>query len=132
GLRAQKKISPKQTLSVSFEGSMPEELWPMLAKLANVKVVEGAAGESVTSFIVGTVKCSVSLEGLVDDSEERSRLEAELARQKGFLEGVRRKLGNENFIAHAPEAVVAVERKKEADAQARIEALEKSLEALAK
>ncbi|MBO4525791.1 MAG: valine--tRNA ligase, partial [Bacteroidales bacterium] len=47
GLRAQKKISPKQTLSVSFEGSMPEELWPMLAKLANVKVVEGAAGESV-------------------------------------------------------------------------------------
>ena len=132
GLRAQKKISPKQTLSVSFEGSMPEELWPMLAKLANVKVVEGAAGESVTSFIVGTVKCSVSLEGLVDDSEERSRLEAELARQKGFLEGVRRKLGNENFIAHAPEAVVAVERKKEADALARIEALEKSLEALAK
>ena len=132
GLRAQKKISPKQTLEVSFEGSMPEELWPMLAKLANVKVVEGAAGESVTSFIVGTVKCSVSLEGLVDDSEERSRLEAELARQKGFLEGVRRKLGNENFIAHAPEAVVAVERKKEADALARIEALEKSLEALAK
>ena len=132
GLRAQKKISPKQTLDVSFEGSMPEELWPMLAKLANVKVVEGAAGESVTSFIVGTVKCSVSLEGLVDDSEERSRLEAELARQKGFLEGVRRKLGNENFIAHAPEAVVAVERKKEADALARIEALEKSLEALAK
>ena len=132
GLRAQKKISPKQTLSVSFEGSMPEELWPMLAKLANVKVVEGTAGESVTSFIVGTVKCSVSLEGLVDDSEERSRLEAELARQKGFLEGVRRKLGNENFIAHAPEAVVAVERKKEADALARIEALEKSLEALAK
>ena len=132
GLRAQKKISPKQTLEVSFEGSMPEELWPMLAKLANVKVVEGTAGESVTSFIVGTVKCSVSLEGLVDDSEERSRLEAELARQKGFLEGVRRKLGNENFIAHAPEAVVAVERKKEADALARIEALEKSLEALAK
>ena len=132
GLRAQKKISPKQTLDVSFEGSMPEELWPMLAKLANVKVVSGTLGESVTSFIVGTVKCSVSLEGLVDDSEERSRLEAELARQKGFLEGVRRKLGNENFVAHAPEAVVAVERKKEADALARIEALEKSLEALAK
>ena len=132
GLRAQKKISPKQTLDVSFEGSMPEELWPMLAKLANVKVVSGTLGESVTSFIVGTVKCSVSLEGLVDYSEERSRLEAELARQKGFLEGVRRKLGNENFVSHAPEAVVAVERKKEADALARIEALEKSLEALAK
>ncbi|MBQ3711964.1 MAG: valine--tRNA ligase [Bacteroidales bacterium] len=131
GLRAQKKISPKQALDVFFEGSMPEELWPMLAKLANVKVCTGNPGEGVTSFIVGTVKCSVSLEGLVDNSEERSRLEAELARQKGFLEGVRRKLGNENFTAHAPEAVVAMERKKEADALARIEALEKSLEALA-
>ena len=131
GLRAQKKISPKQALDVFFEGSMPEELWPMLAKLANVNVCTGNPGEGVTSFIVGTVKCSVSLEGLVDNSEERSRLEAELARQKGFLEGVRRKLGNENFTAHAPEAVVAMERKKEADALARIEALEKSLEALA-
>ena len=103
----------------------------MLAKLANVKVCTGTPGDGVTSFIVGTVKCSVSLEGLLDNSEERSRLEAELARQKGFLEGVRRKLGNENFTAHAPEAVVAMERKKEADALARIEALEKSLEALA-
>ena len=131
GLRVQKKISPKQELDVFFEGSMPEELWPMLAKLANVKVCTDKPGEGVTSFIVGTVKCSVSLEGLVDNSEERSRLEAELARQKGFLEGVRRKLGNENFTAHAPEAVVAMERKKEADALARIEALEKSLEALA-
>ena len=131
GLRVQKKISPKQALDVFFEGSMPEELWPMLAKLANVKVCTDKPGEGVTSFIVGTVKCSVSLEGLVDNSEERSRLEAELARQKGFLEGVRRKLGNENFTAHAPEAVVAMERKKEADALARIEALEKSLEALA-
>ena len=131
GLRVQKKISPKQALDVFFEGSMPEELWPMLAKLANVNVCTGKPGEGVTSFIVGTVKCSVSLEGLVDNSEERSRLEAELARQKGFLEGVRRKLGNENFTAHAPEAVVAMERKKEADALARIEALEKSLEVLA-
>ena len=131
GLRVQKKISPKQALDVFFEGSMPEELWPMLAKLANVNVCTGKPGEGVTSFIVGTVKCSVSLEGLVDNSEERSRLEAELARQKGFLEGVRRKLGNENFTAHAPEAVVAMERKKEADALSRIEALEKSLEALA-
>ncbi|MCR5561050.1 MAG: valine--tRNA ligase [Bacteroidales bacterium] len=132
GIRVQKKIAPKQSLDVFFEGSMPEELWPMLSKLANVQVRPGAPEGSVSSFIVGTVKCSVSLEGLVDDSEERSRLEAELARQKGFLEGVRRKLSNENFTVHAPEAVVATERKKEADALARIEAIEKSLEALAK
>ena len=132
GIRAQKKIAPKQSLDVYFEGKLPEELWPVLAKLAGVKVCKGSPEGSVSSFIVGTVKCSVSLEGLVDDSEERSRLEAELARQKGFLDGVRRKLANENFVAHAPEAVVAGERKKEADALSRIEALEKSLEALGK
>ena len=132
GIRAQKKIAPKQELEVFFEGDLSSELYPMLAKLANVSVREGTPEGSVSSFIVGTVKCSVSLEGLVDDSEERSRLEAELARQKGFLEGVRRKLANENFVAHAPEAVVAGERKKEADALSRIEAIEKSLEALGK
>ena len=131
-VRAQKKIAPKQALDVFFDGDMPQELWPVLSKLAGVKVCKGSPEGSVSSFIVGTVKCSVSLEGLVDDSEERSRLEAELARQKGFLEGVRRKLANENFVAHAPEAVVAVERKKEADALSRIEALEKSLETIGK
>ena len=131
-VRAQKKIAPKQALDVFFDGDMPQELWPVLSKLAGVKVCKGNPEGSVSSFIVGTVKCSVSLEGLVDDSEERSRLEAELARQKGFLEGVRRKLANENFVAHAPEAVVAVERKKEADALSRIEALEKSLETIGK
>ncbi len=132
GIRAQKKIAPKQPLDVYFEGALSEELYPVLSKLAGIKACKGTPEGSVSSFIVGTVKCSVSLEGLVDDSEERSRLEAELARQKGFLEGVRRKLANENFVAHAPEAVVAGERKKEADALSRIEALEKSLAALAK
>ena len=132
GIRAQKKIAPKQPLDVYFEGALSEELYPVLSKLAGIKACKGTPEGSVSSFIVGTVKCSVSLEGLVDDSEERSRLEAELARQKSFLEGVRRKLANENFVAHAPEAVVAGERKKEADALSRIEALEKSLAALAK
>ena len=59
-------------------------------------------------------------------------LEAELAHKKGFLEGVRRKLSNEQFVAHAPEAVVAVERKKEADALSAIESIENQLKALRK
>ena len=55
---------------------------------------------------------------------------AELDHQRKFLAGVRAKLSNEKFVAHAPEAVIANERKKEADALARIEALEASLKAL--
>ena len=73
---------------------------------------------------------SIPLEGHIDASEEKARLESELDRQKKFLAGVRAKLGNEKFVAHAPEAVVAAERKKEADSLARIEALEASLSAM--
>ena len=55
---------------------------------------------------------------------------AELEYQRKFLAGVRAKLGNANFTAHAPEAVVALERKKEADALSRIEAVESALKSL--
>ena len=129
-IRSQKQIPPKTTLELHVEGEFPEELWPVTEKLANVKVAKGVAAGSVSSFIVGTLQFSVPLSGLVDAGEEKARLEAELQRQKGFLEGVRRKLSNQDFVAHAPEAVVAGERKKEADALSRIEALEKSLAAL--
>ncbi len=131
-IRAQKQIAPKQSLDLYKTGELPMELFPVLEKLANVKVCEGAAEGPVSSFIVGTLQFSVPLSGFVDAGEERAKLEAELAHQKGFLEGVRKKLGNANFVAHAPEAVVAGERKKEADALSRIEALEKSLMALGK
>ena len=67
------------------------------------------------------------LAGFVNADEEKAKILAELEHQRKFLAGVRAKLGNERFVAHAPEAVVAVERKKEADALARIEALETAL-----
>jgi valyl-tRNA synthetase len=66
----------------------------------------------------------------VDAEAEISKLETELTRLQGFLEGVRKKLSNESFTAHAPEKVVAIERKKEADALLKIENIEKSLKSL--
>ena len=69
---------------------------------------------------------------LVDFEKERARIRKELANAEKQLAGQNAKLANENFVAHAPEAVVAGERKKEADALSRIEAIEKSLEALGK
>ena len=80
--------------------------------------------------MVGTVEVFVPLGGLVDAGEEIAKIESELARLRGFLEGVRKKLSNEAFTAHAPEKVVALERKKEADALLKIENLEKNLNSL--
>ena len=129
-IRAQKGIAPKQTLDLFVADESLSELYPALVKLGNVNVKDGTAEGAAVSFIVGTVKMSVPLAEFVNVDEERSKLEAELAYQQKFLAGVRGKLSNQGFVSHAPEAVIAAERKKEADALQRIEALENSLKAL--
>jgi len=130
-VRAQKQIPPKEPLKLFVEGNLREELIPILEKLANLsEVVSGAPDGTCVSFIVGTVKMSVLLEGFVNADEEKAKIEAELEHQKGFLEAVRKKLSNASFVEHAPAKVVEMERKKEADATARIAALEESLKAL--
>ena len=131
GIRAQKQISPKQALELYIDGNFRSELLPVLCKAANISELKsGSASGASVSFIVGTVKMSVPLEGLIDSSEEKAKLEAELEHQRKFLASVRGKLSNEKFVAHAPAAVIEVERKKESDALARIEAIEASLAAL--
>ena len=67
------------------------------------------------------------MEGFIDTGEEKLKLETELKRLEGFLFGVRKKLSNEKFVSSAPEQVVALERKKEADALAKIEAIKAAL-----
>ena len=130
-VRAQKQISPKEGLKLFAEGTFPAELYPAVRKLANVTdIAAGSADGTSTSFIVGTVNFSVPLEGLVNTDEEKGKLLKDLEYQKKFLAGVRAKLANANFVAHAPEAVIAGERKKEADALARIEAIESTLSKL--
>ncbi|MBP5571429.1 MAG: valine--tRNA ligase [Bacteroidales bacterium] len=130
-VRAQKQIPPKEPLKLFVEGNLREELVPILEKLSNLsEVVSGAPDGTCVSFIVGTVKMSVLLEGFVNADEEKAKIEAELEHQKGFLESVRKKLSNASFVEHAPAKVVEMERKKEADATARITALEESLKAL--
>ena len=114
-----------------MDGDFASELLPVIRKAANIgEVREGAASGASVSFIVGTVKMSIPLDGFIDSSEERSKLEAELDHQRKFLASVRGKLSNDKFVAHAPAAVLETERKKESDALARIEALEASLASL--
>ena len=80
--------------------------------------------------MIRTVEMYVPLTGKVNVEEEIAKIEAELEYQKKFLESVRRKLSNESFVAHAPEKVVAMERKKEADSLSKIEGYESQLKAL--
>ena len=130
-IRAKKQISPREALKLYIEGTSFKELEPVIIKSANISEIlsQPAEGASV-QFLAGTVKMAVPLEGFVDSSEEKAKILAELDYQKKFLAGVRSKLSNQGFVAHAPEAVIANERKKESDALARIEALETSLNSL--
>ena len=131
GVRAQKQISPKEALKLYVEGDFRSEFYPVISKAANLSEIKSGSAEGTSvSFIVGTVKMSIPLEGLINADEEKSKILAELEHQRGFLASVQKKLSNQNFVAHAPENVVAVERKKEADAMARIAALEASLNSL--
>ena len=130
--RQQKNISPKDALDIKVKGGFPMEMAPVIAKLANVGKVESVeefSGNGLSSM-VGTVEIFIPLDGFVDAGEEIAKIESELTRLRGFLEGVRKKLSNESFTAHAPEKVVALERKKEADAILKIENLEKNLNSL--
>ena len=130
-VRAQKQIAPKETLDLFINGEFSDELLPVVKKAANVGMIQaGAAEGAAVSFLVGTIKMSIPLAGFVNADEEKAKLLAELEHQRKFLAGVRAKLSNEKFVSHAPEAVIAGERKKEADALARIEALEASLQTM--
>lgn len=82
--------------------------------------------------MVRTYEMFVPLTGKVDVGEEIAKLEAVIAYQEKFIETVRKKLSNEKFVNGAPEKVVAMERKKEADSLAKIEAARASLAALRK
>lgn len=112
-----------------MDSNFPMEMAPVVEKLALVSLSRGdAEGRTGASFVVGTCKVFVCLK--VNVEEEIAHLRKDLAYQQQFLEGVRRKLGNENFVAHAPAKVIENERKKEADALSRIESYEAALKAL--
>ena len=89
-----------------------------------------AQEESGASFRVETFECFIPLAGNVDAEAEKAKLEEELKYANGFLLSVRKKLENERFVSNAPDKVIEMERKKEADALEKIMVLQKSLAAL--
>ena len=134
-VRNQKNIAQKEQLSLQAVGKNDFEAYnDVTLKMANLEKIEVIADKSAdaSSFMVGTDEFAVPLGDLIDVAAEIEKAEAQLKHLEGFLMGVRKKLGNENFVAHAPEKVVALERKKESDSVEKIAALKATIEELKK
>ena len=134
-VRNQKNIAQKEQLSLQVVGKNDFEAFnEVTLKMANLDKIEVIAEKSAdaSSFMVGTDEFAVPLGDLIDVAAEIEKAEAQLKHLEGFLMGVRKKLSNENFVAHAPEKVVALERKKESDSVEKIAALKATSEELKK
>ena len=133
-VRLSKNVPNKSALKLLVVGKWTNPFKTVVEKLANLESIGETATKDATAatFMVGTTEYEVPLEGNIDVAQELKKLEAELEYQQGFLKSVEKKLSNEKFVAHAPEAVVNNERKKQADALSKIKTLQESIDALKK
>ena len=133
-VRNQKNLPQKEalTLKVIADENYPAEYAPVMRKMANLTAIETVTEKdpAAAAFIVKTTQYFVPMAGKIDAEAERRKLTDELAYQEGFLASVMKKLSNERFVQSAPEKVVANERAKQADAEAKIAAIKAQLEAL--
>ena len=104
----------------------------VISKMANLKDVKVVIAKDATaaSFMVGTDEFAIPLGDMIDVKAEIEKLEAQLKHLEGFLNGINKKLTNEKFVSNAPEAVVAMERKKKKDSEEKIAVIRESLKAL--
>ena len=138
-LRAEYKVPPAQWVKVTIartttdgaSGSpapLPEEEVKVLAKAMRAEAVDFVPAGSdlpMPSKMTKFGMVYLSLEGLVDKAAEAKRIAGELAKLAGFIKSAEAKLANENFTAHAPEAVIAEARRKLAENKEKVAQLEK-------
>lgn len=131
-VRLQKNIPNKEELELQVmgEGNVPVE--SIIKKLANLSAVANVSEKDATAaaFMVGTTEYAVPLGNNINVEEELKKLDADLKYQEGFLQSVLKKLSNEKFVNNAPAKVIEMERKKQADAEAKIATLKESIAAL--
>jgi valyl-tRNA synthetase len=135
-IRQEKSIPNKETVSLSVKGgeALNNGIESVIAKLAGLRELNyvNTKIEGASSFMIKTTEFFIPLEAFVNIEEEILKLKSELDYTKGFLESVMIKLSNDRFMNSAPPQVVENERRKQADAQAKIELLEEKLNALVK
>ena len=131
-IRTSKNLSPREELVLEVAPSYADDMDAVLMKLANLTEIRRSEekSEGSISFVIGTDEFAVPMANLINAEEEIKKLKEDLEYQKKFLLGVEKKLSNENFVARAPEQVIALERKKKADAESRIQTIEQSLKQL--
>ena len=132
-VRSLKNIAPKEKLQLQVVTANHFERYNAIivkmANLENISVVE-TKDATASAFMVGTDEFAVPLGALINIEEEIKKMEAQIQHLEGFLNGVKKKLSNERFVQNAPEAVVAMEHKKQADAEEKIATLKESIKAL--
>jgi valyl-tRNA synthetase len=133
-IRKEKGISFKESLELCvLDGSNRDSGYDAaiqkLTNVSSIRRVDDKVDRSV-SFRVGASEFFIPVQENIDVEAEKKKLEKELEYNKGFLRSVQKKLSNERFVNNAPEQVIANERKKEADALAKIEVLEQSIRSL--
>lgn len=133
-IRLEKNIPNKEVLSLQVIGEKQAALDAVIFKMGNLCAVEFTTDKAAgaASFMVGTTEYAVPLGSLIDVEVELKKLNEELIYQQGFFVSVNKKLSNEKFVANAKPEVVAMERKKLADAESKISSLKESIDALSK
>ncbi len=131
-LRNAKQLSPKTQLSLEIKTKAAnkfDDFSAVICKMSNLSAISFVDNkpENASVFVIKGDEFFVPLEGEVDAEKERATLEKELDYSKGFLNSVSKKLSNERFVNNAPEQVIANERKKMADAEAKVKALQERL-----
>ncbi|MBQ7181774.1 MAG: class I tRNA ligase family protein, partial [Bacteroidaceae bacterium] len=129
-VRAQKNIAPKEKLTLQVVGAnLYGNYGAAVMKMANLEAINevNEKAPSAQSFLVGTREYAVPLGNLIDTEAEIKKAKAEIERLTGFMAGIQKKLGNERFVQNAPAQVVEMERKKLADAESKIAALQESI-----
>ncbi len=129
-VRNQKNIAVKEKLKLQVVGENKYEAYDcVITKMANLESIDSVSekDDTAAAFMVGTIEFAVPLGDMIDIDAEIEKQEAQLKHLEGFLLGVKKKLSNERFVANAPEAVVALERKKQNDSEEKINALKESL-----
>lgn len=134
-VRAEKNISPKTSLSlhvVAHQTTYDPTLDPLLIKLLNINkiAINGTQPEGCSSQIIRSIEYFVPFDQPVDVEEELARIRKEIGYTRGFLQSVEKKLANDRFLSHASPQVVDLEKKKWADAKAKLTALTDTLERL--
>ena len=133
-IRKEKNIPMKEALELSVLNTeeMSKDWDVIIAKLTNLSGISYIAAplDGALTFRVKSNEYFVPMDGAIDIEAEIVKIKEELDYTKGFLLSVQKKLSNERFVNNAPENVIALERKKQADAEAKIETLEKSLASL--